>query len=326
MPYSIFNIRNHMTNNKKEKTAKAGDSLDLDTLAANPKNPRKEWRDDNQRDAFRKSLKEFGDLSGIVFNTTSGHLVGGHKRLAEFKEDKEATKSIELTLPSPDEAGTLAYGYVVLSTGTRFAYREVKWNEQKEKAAMIAANRWSAEWDFPALNEILTELSTEELPFDLEITGFDGAIPPMGDEDGLGAHEDSDDSSENTESAYTGKVVVPIYTPTGEKPKVADLAGLKKYNKFIEEIDNAQIDDQEVVEFLKFAATRHIVFDYGKVAEYYAHAPKEIQRLMEDSALVLVDFNRAVELGYVRLTERVKALYAQDHPADASSYIEDTND
>jgi hypothetical protein len=47
---------------------------------------------------------------------------------------------------------------------------------------------------------------------------------------------------------------------------------------------------------------------------------------MEDSALVLVDFNRAVELGYVRLTERVKALYAQDHPADASSYIEDTND
>jgi hypothetical protein len=313
-----------MTNNKKEKAVNAVDSLGLDTLASNPKNPRKEWRDDDQREAFRKSLKEFGDLSGIVFNTTSGHLVGGHKRLAEFKEDSAATKSVELILPSADEAGTLAYGYVVLSTGTRFAYREVKWNDQKEKAAMIAANRWSAEWDFPALNEILTELSTEELPFDLEITGFDGAIPPMGDEDGLGMQGDSDESSENTESAYTGKVVVPIYTPTGDKPKVAELAGLKKYNQFIEEIESAQIDDQEVADFLKFAASRHIVFDYGKVAEYYAHAPKEVQRLMENSALVLVDFNRAVELGYVRLTERVKALYAQDHSDELST--EDTND
>lgn len=295
-------------------------STGLDTLKANPKNPRKDWRDDAQHDAFRRSLAEFGDLSGVVFNVRTGCLVGGHKRVAELQADEGASKHVESRLAKPDAAGTVAYGHVVLSSGVRFAYREVSWTEPKEKAAMIAANRWSAEWDFPALNEMLAELA--EMPalgFALDVTGFDGSfLNPEGEEG-----QEPDASAENgsgaatydpENSAYSGKVSVPVYTPTGEKPPTRELANTSRMDGLLKDIARANIKDPEIVEFLNLAAHRHIAFDYGKIAEFYAHADKATQKLMEDSALVLVDFGRAVELGYVKLTERVKEMYARDYP------------
>jgi hypothetical protein len=40
---------------------------------------------------------------------------------------------------------------------------------------------------------------------------------------------------------------------------------------------------------------RFIEFNYKNIAEYYSNAPKEIQELMEDLALVIIDFNKAIE-------------------------------
>ena len=37
---------------------------------------------------------------------------------------------------------------------------------------------------------------------------------------------------------------------------------------------------------------------------------------MEDSALVIVDFNRAVEMGYARLSERLSETYAEEKGID----------
>ena len=60
---------------------------------------------------------------------------------------------------------------------------------------------------------------------------------------------------------------------------------------------------QEIKEYLITAATRHIKFNYKEAAEFYAHSDKEIQELMEESALVLIDFNKAIENGFVKLTK-----------------------
>ena len=59
-------------------------------------------------------------------------------------------------------------------------------------------------------------------------------------------------------------------------------------------------------EFLLLAATRHIVFQYSKIADYYAHSNKEMQRLMEQSALVIIDFDDAIANGYVKLSKNIK--------------------
>ena len=61
-------------------------------------------------------------------------------------------------------------------------------------------------------------------------------------------------------------------------------------------------------EFLRHAAARHLVFNYSKIADYYAHTSPEMQRLMEKSALVIIDFDDAIANGYVRLSENIKRI------------------
>jgi hypothetical protein len=141
-------------------------------LSPNPRNPRKPWKDTKTRDSFLHSLQSFGDLSGIVYNLTSKQLVGGHKRVAEFKADGAAANlCVTDRLSHPDASGSVAYGYVEMSNGVRFAYREVQWDKAKEAAANLAANKWGAEWDLPAVVDMLAEAQAGG--FDIELTGFD---------------------------------------------------------------------------------------------------------------------------------------------------------
>lgn len=150
----------------------------LDDLSPNHRNPRKPWKDAKQQTAFMHSLQTFGDLSGIVFNIKTRQLVGGHKRVDEFKK-LSAEGRVALTITDDvrdakgngDAVGTLRYGHVTLPNGVRFAYREVNWPKGKESAANLAANKWGAEFDLAGVKELLAEASAEG--FDLDLTGFD---------------------------------------------------------------------------------------------------------------------------------------------------------
>ena len=78
------------------------------------------------------------------------------------------------------------------------------------------------------------------------------------------------------------------------------------------EIDNSNLPIEEKT-FLVEAARRHTVFNYEKIADYYAHASKEMQDFMERSALVIIDFNKAYELGYVKLAHEVANQYLDNY-------------
>lgn len=62
---------------------------------------------------------------------------------------------------------------------------------------------------------------------------------------------------------------------------------------------------EDVKRFLRFAATRHIVFNYARIADYYANASPEVQRLFEDSALVIIDLDDAIANGYAEFSKNV---------------------
>ena len=117
---------------------------------------------------------------------------------------------------------------------------------------------------------------------------------------------------ENTEeqTKYTTKVSIPQYLPNGEKPSVYSLIDRKKYDSLMQEISISNVSDEDK-EFLKLAATRHIVFDYEKIADYYANSDAEVQKLMENSALVIIDINDAIANGYARLDKRLSQ-YGKD--------------
>jgi hypothetical protein len=113
------------------------------------------------------------------------------------------------------------------------------------------------------------------------------------------------------DEGYTTKIEIPIYEPKNKKPYVLELLDDSKTKRLINEIENAEICDEDK-KFLIEAARRHTVFNYAKIADYYANSPKEVQELMERSALVIIDFEKAIQLGYVKLSQDVFNAYLSD--------------
>jgi hypothetical protein len=104
---------------------------------------------------------------------------------------------------------------------------------------------------------------------------------------------------------------VPLYVPKYEKPNVYELYDNLKAIKLIQKINNSNVSEDEK-KFLTLAAYRHIVFNFAKIADYYAHSNSEMQELMEQSALVIVDFDKAIEYGYVALNTQLSNQYLEE--------------
>lgn len=177
-----------------------------------------------------------------------------------------------------------------------------KLTPEQVRAYRIADNRTGelAEWDHDKLVEEIQGL--HDLGFDVELTGFS-----MNDLDIDGESGDGD-SDEN----YSRKIEVPIYEPKGEKPLVAELLDRSKTNKLIAEIDNTDFHD-ETKQFLRDAAERHTIFNFRKVADFYAHSDPAVQNLMEKSALVIIDMEKGIENGFVTLTQEISKLYESEY-------------
>ena len=116
--------------------------------------------------------------------------------------------------------------------------------------------------------------------------------------------------NKDDDDTYTKGVGSPAYEPRNECPNLLELLDNTKSNQLINEINNSNITSEEK-KFLIKAASRHNVFYYSKIADYYAHASIEAQDLMEKSALVIVDFEKAIELGYLELSEQVTQQYLE---------------
>ena len=159
-------------------------------------------------------------------------------------------------------------------------------SEEQINALRLADNKTNeSEWDLPLLDAELAEL---EMDFDMSEFGFD--------------LEEAVKEGEEKENKYTSETKIPQYEPKEEQPSVEELIFTGKVEAMLEEIDNADISEEEK-RFLKIAAYRHAVIDFDKVADYYAAANAEVQRLMERSALVLIDIDDAIANGFTALTQ-----------------------
>lgn len=278
------------------------DTQKISDLKFDPRNPRNISPHDFE--ALKKSIKRFGDLSCIVKNVTTGELVGGHQRIRALMASGEGTIVITERFEQPTTKGTVAIGYVQLEgEDEHFKYREVEWSPEFQHAANIAANRIQGEFNL----DLLAELTYELQQFDPDLLDLTGQTKDEIDSllKSVGAVEEEDD-------LYTKKVEAPTYDPSEEKPDLKQLINNDRTKKLLAEIDTAPIPEDEK-EFLKLAAMRHIVFDYAKIADYYAHSGPEVQQLMENSALVIIDFNKAIENGYVKVTQEIMDIQAQEY-------------
>ena len=119
-------------------------------------------------------------------------------------------------------------------------------------------------------------------------------------------------NSQQGEQKYSTKIEAPIYEPKNKQPFTIELYDNSKTNSLINEIQNSVITEEEK-KFLIEAAKRHNVFNYEKIADYYAHATQEMQLLMERSGLVIIDFEKAIQYGYVKLCDEIKNQYLTEY-------------
>jgi hypothetical protein len=222
------------------------------------------------------SIKEFGFINPIIVDDTNT-IIAGHGRLA-------AAEHLQLeTVP---------------------CVRVEHMTETQRRAYVIADNKLAlnAGWDEELLKIELDSL--HEDGFNLEIAGFDA--------NELSAAMGLDDAAKESLDAnpYSQKIASPVYEMTGEKPRITDLYDDGKYKELVESINSAKIDSEQK-QFLIAAASRHIVFNYAQIAEYYAHSSAECQELMENSALVIIDYKKAIEQGLVKITKDIEELYGK---------------
>lgn len=111
---------------------------------------------------------------------------------------------------------------------------------------------------------------------------------------------------------YSTKIQAPIYEPKNQKPHILELCDKSKAHRLIKEIEASSLPYEEKM-FLIDSARRHYVFNYEKIADYYAHSSKEMQQLMEKSALVIIDFEKAIQYGYVKLCDDIKKQYLEEY-------------
>ena len=124
----------------------------------------------------------------------------------------------------------------------------------------------------------------------------------------------SDEKEKEENNPYTKTVNLPQYEVKGLECGLGDLFDSSKVEMLIKNIENSSVSDEEK-KFLKIAAYRHCVINFDLVAEYYAKSNEEMQKLMEESALVLIDYNDAIANGFTELSNSLDLLREED--ADA---------
>ena len=119
-------------------------------------------------------------------------------------------------------------------------------------------------------------------------------------------------ADESAPKKYSAKIEAPIYEPKKPAPDVRTICNDGKTRALIREIDESGLPEAEK-DFLRLAAYRHAVFNYEMAADYYACATPEMQRLMERSALVIIDFDAAIEGGFVKLCDEIKTQFLEEY-------------
>lgn len=162
----------------------------------------------------------------------------------------------------------------------------------------------SNDWDV-----IANEWDTEELSeWGMELPDFavdDTPIEPEENKD---------------ETQYSRNIEIPTYQITGAEPTIAECVDVSAVKKLIKQIDESNVSEEQK-EMLRICAYRHAVIHFDNIAEYYAHQDKEMQNLMEENALVIIDFDRAIEKGFVDMTDKLLRLIPNK---DESEILDET--
>jgi len=221
------------------------------------------------------SIREFGFTNPVLIDAQGG-IIAGHGRVL-------AARKLNLS-----DVPCLRLSHLT---------------DTQKRAYIIADNKLAlnAGWDAEMLQIEMADL--HEQGFAMDLLGFDA------DElaESMGFNDESANEGTGLDNTYSKKIKAPTYKITGEKPEIKTLFDDSKTIELTNKIDAANLP-KELADFLRKAAQRHTIFHFRRIAETYAHADAPTQDLFEQSALVIIDFDKAIENGFVHLTSRLGSI------------------
>lgn len=236
---------------------------------------------------WKTEVRRVGDLKGWEDNPR----VISEDKYKELKESVGELGNFEPLVVDTD--GTVIAGNQRLRVHIERGDEEVEVSvpsreltEKEIKKIGLISNRHSGEWDMDKLAEEFDEV--------IEELGFSDL---MGDVGG--------------DNSYTKAIKVPIYEPKNEKPELGQVVNTEKAEELLKIVEESNLGEDEK-EFLRKASTRFYEFNYSKVADYYAHSEGEMKDIMEKMALVIIDYNKAIENGFVRMTDYLLGMIPDD--------------
>lgn len=225
-------------------------------------------------DAIAASLGEFGQYRAVVA-LTDGTILAGHHVVEALRQRGDTHARVD-----------------VIDT-----------DQQTAKRIMLADNRTAELGEGLDPEQLLAVLDTLDT---LDGTGYTDT-----DVDDLLATINDTPPVDDKESPYTRQINVPHYNPSGTPPSLDALIDRTRTTELEQQIAESKVP-ADIAEVLIHCAQRHTVIDFHRVADYYAHAPAPVQRLMEDQALVIVDLQSAIRNGYVKLTDAMSNLLEEE--------------
>ena len=249
--------------------------VDIASVESHPKNVRQ-----GDIGAISESLKAHGQYRPIVVDKRTNCILAGNHTWKAAK----------------------ALGWQQINAG----FIETK-DDDEALRILLADNRTTdlASYDEAQLANLLKDLAnTDE---GLTGTAFDGDAL-----DQLLMDLEQEPFGLNLENKYSQAVNVPQYEIVGDEPQLSELVDRTKATFLRNQIHKANLPKQ-LEEFLLTAASRHLVFNYSKIAEFYPHQTPEVQRLMEQSVLIIIDAKDAIANGFAVFQQTVKELQEVDY-------------
>ncbi len=240
------------------------------------------------------ALRENPDNPQTVTEEEFGKLRDSMRRIHGFLRTRPLLVEEDGTIKCGNKRFRALVRNGVLVVPADYVRRLSDYTPEEVREFILQDNLQRVDWD---VDKLLAQYSADELK--ALGGGFDELIAEFA---AKGAE---------SEFEYSSKIEAPQYNITGDNPELDDLYDTEKADALAKEIDEADVP-KKVKAFLKVAAMRHVVFNFRNIAEYYAHADAKVQRLMEKSALVIIDFEDAIRNGFVVVSERMAALRGGD--------------
>ena len=167
--------------------------------------------------------------------------------------------------------------------------------DEQRKAYMLVHNKltMNTDFDYNVLEEELRNI------INIDMSEFSFSIQGV------------NDSGEENKEKYTTTVKLPQYVPSDNLLTVSELIDTGKCDDLIRDIEESGLTHEEK-EFLKICAYRHAVINFRSCADYYASASAEMQKLMEQNALVFIDVDDAIANGFAKLSSTLESIMEQE--------------